>query len=923
MNGKKSNLFSWKKLKHRSNGKLQFADSSSMNSIASDNFRNADPSRSGYVPVDSKAVEATELMALARFYEKLCSNKAHQSSTSLSTTTAGTTTVPGLDTSNFLHVISSHHLNTTANNGNAAENVKHSSGSDSALHIPVFRVAQRRSHGMQDVCLSITPLDENYFDLSKEHTSAVLQTIDTLVATALQLTVTSAFHHDSADTSRPPMVVNSNYEPLFEPTTVTVSNRTSIYSNINNNINNIRINSNDNDISNSNNNNNGSISVIDKSGEISSAVSSNTSLVENSPSQPPTSNISPTSSSNSANFSSTTGVTSSSANISAVRRSILLRSKADPYYTKPKGDLKRVQFTLPPLGSDEDCESNDKYADSCSVALDSSSSSLPLGTDTTARDYRHKAAEYLYDDYDNMQDEKESLKRKSIRTSGGGCIASQLQSTSSKACTFLNPEDIDEVPSTEMSDECYSDEEEDSTIGHSSIASIFSADTQPVGLFCSSISTSTRDVATTACNSVGFQPSECLFLQPQGELTNTSKNTVEKSPSLFIKNTIEGSHKNRKKQHQSKSYVEDRNDHHSQNAAPRVEESTPEGAESDRNKDGRAMTVYYSFDGKERLEEIATEYSLSGEEEDGDEEKGYSSKDDATADGYMTDDTATTATTSGYYSNTVPTEESAISQTCSAQSGSNTAATSTEDDFDTDVGNDDETTKNMTDESRDDSEFTWQASFPSKEFTEENVDGTSTRRATEMEYLDLSNDEAGEDVLDKIARLGVLSPTTKIKPIKLSNSSRGSTEEGAPGTATKQVSTTSSTEKVKTYLNVMIDDCDQPNPTTPNANTKTTPTKSAIGWSILSPKKLLTFGTSPSSMSKAKNYSTSIGSRHNVEWNKPGLDNSGSSPKKSSIRAASTILTSNRKVRSPSPSPRFLIKTVVHSSVGGMKSSYE
>jgi hypothetical protein len=136
-----------------------------------------------------------------------------------------------------------------------------------------------------------------------------------------------------------------------------------------------------------------------------------------------------------------------------------------------------------------------------------------------------------------------------------------------------------------------------------------------------------------------------------------------------------------------------------------------------------------------------------------------------------------------------------------------------------------------------------------------------------------------------MARLGLLSPKT-------------------PGTVTKQVSTTSSTEKVKTNLNVMIDDCDQPNPTTPNDNAKTTPTKSTIGWSILSPKKLLPFGTSPSSMSKTKNYSTAIGNRHSVEWNKPGLDNSCSSPKKSLNRALSTILlTSNRKVQRPSPNP--------------------
>jgi len=61
-----------------------------------------------------------------------------------------------------------------------------------------------------------------------------------------------------------------------------------------------------------------------------------------------------------------------------------------------------------------------------------------------------------------------------------------------------------------------------------------------------------------------------------------------------------------------------------------------------------------------------------------------------------------------------------------------------------------------------------------------------------------------------------------IKPVNLSNSNRGSPEEGTPGTVTKHVSTTSSTEKVKTNLNVMIDDCDQPNPTTPNDNAKTT-----------------------------------------------------------------------------------------------------
>jgi hypothetical protein len=73
-----------------------------------------------------------------------------------------------------------------------------------------------------------------------------------------------------------------------------------------------------------------------------------------------------------------------------------------------------------------------------------------------------------------------------------------------------------------------------------------------------------------------------------------------------------------------------------------------------------------------------------------------------------------------------------------------------------------------------------------------------------------------------------------ITHVNLSNSIRGSPEEGTPGTVTKHVSTTTSTEKVKTNLNVMIDDCDQPNPTTPNDNAKTTLTKSTIGWSIVS-----------------------------------------------------------------------------------------
>jgi hypothetical protein len=140
-----------------------------------------------------------------------------------------------------------------------------------------------------------------------------------------------------------------------------------------------------------------------------------------------------------------------------------------------------------------------------------------------------------------------------------------------------------------MSDECFSDEEEDSSIGQSSTVSIFSIDTQPVGLFCSSISTSTREAAATACNSLGFQPSECSFLQPSGEVLNTSKNTAEKSYSLFNKNMREGSHSNRKKKYQSKSYVEERNDHHSKNAAPKVKESTLEAAGGHTNKNGRAM----------------------------------------------------------------------------------------------------------------------------------------------------------------------------------------------------------------------------------------------------------------------------------------------------------------------------------------------
>jgi hypothetical protein len=182
----------------------------------------------------------------------------------------------------------------------------------------------------------------------------------------------------------------------------------------------------------------------------------------------------------------------------------------------------------------------------------------------------------------------------------------------------------------------------------------------------------------------------------------------------------------------------------------------------------------------------------------------------------------------------------------------------------------------------------------------EEMDDITASGATLMEYSDSSNDVAV--AADKVV-LGVLSPKTTP-----TNSSRGYAVDGK-GAAVAS----SSAARAKTDLRVQVDYNNSQPPTTPRA-TKTTPTKD-YNWGILSPKKLLSF-SSPSS--KAKHYS--LTNNINGEWN-DALDNS--SQRKTYHQTSSTMMSSHRKVRSPSPAPKYLLKTVINSPSSSRRGSNE
>ncbi len=100
MNGKKTTMFSWKRLKHRGGaGKLQDRFSPADSSVDFSSYRSAEMSSTSDCTAVSKPVEAAEIMALARYYDKLCNGS---SSKALQTTTTSITN--GLDT---LHAESS------------------------------------------------------------------------------------------------------------------------------------------------------------------------------------------------------------------------------------------------------------------------------------------------------------------------------------------------------------------------------------------------------------------------------------------------------------------------------------------------------------------------------------------------------------------------------------------------------------------------------------------------------------------------------------------------------------------------------------------------------------------------------------------------------------------------------------------------
>ncbi len=827
-------MFSWKRLKHRSSGKLHDLVSQADSSVDFSSHRSVEMSTSDTAV--SKPVEAAEIMALARYYDKLCSSKASQTTT----TTKGN--IPtGFDTSNYTHVVSScsssTSTTTTTENPSTAAGNNNNNMNDEPKHIPVFRIAQRRTKGLEDVCLPMTPLHEKYYELSEADTSAMLQGIDELVATALQVMLTSA----SLEITRPPFVVNSNYEPVLECTTAA-------------------------NTSSSNNNNNNNNSSID-GGELSLDAQNSLPGIVAPPSLSSPSIIStpPTT----ATTTTTTNVAPSSSNVVGVR-SILLRPNANSSSTKPK-ELRRVQFTLSALGNEEVDESKEKSSDSGSVV-----ESYTAGVKTSTLASENDSNTNSSSSYNNTEEVEEEEEEGDVEEDGdhlpkgssNGCISSPFQSPST-ACSSLFPKDIEDIPSTELSDDGYSDEEEDSTIGQSSTVSIFSVDPHPVGFFCSSISTATRGPKSTACGSLGFQSSPCTWF-PDEDISSASKE-VEKS-SLFNRHMLEDRRRKHLAKNTNESNVEDRNDVHNRHAY-HTEEYTSTAA-GNHPTNNTTMTVYYSMDGGERLEEIGqrtTEYSLSAEEED--------DENDGTVDGYTTEDTATT--TSGYNNNNAETEDS------SEQTG-----TTQEDD-------DDETSKNTTDESRDDSEFTWQASFPSKEFVEE-MDDITASGATLMEYSDSSNDVAVS--ADKVV-LGVLSPKTTP-----TNSSRGYAEHGK-GAAVAN----SSAARAKTDLRVQVDNNNSQPPTTPRA-TKTTPTKD-YNWGILSPKKLLSF-SSPSSKAKHNSLTNNI----HGEWN-DASDNS--SQRKTYHQTSSTMMSSHRKVRSPSPAPKYLLKTVISSPSSSRRGSNE
>jgi len=690
----------------------------------------------------STPVEAAELLALAKHYEKQLLSKHQQQESAI------------FDTSNYIHVLSS--LDDE--------------------HIPVYRLALRRSKGLEDMFLSIVP--DECCQMSEDDSSAMLQSLDEIAASALEILYTCDTVHPvnncvtKAPPPLPPTIVNSLYEPLTERNT------------------------------------NNSTPEVKHRSEDSAAHLQSTLMLPHS---------------------------SSSTNEQAVR-SILLRpnNNADP--KKPK-QLKRVQFTASSL-EHGNVKNNKSSTSECSSTTGSADLNNSAREPPTSNEIETNA---------NLGN-----------TNNIRCVSTPLPS-SYKCSTYLNYKDGTDTH-TELSNDSSGEDDSSITGALSTNGSNLSADpnnserTPAFAPFCS-LPTTIVTTGSGACTVLGVEKQLCALFSENGQQAayiNTARESLPGKASDLMEDRsgtatagvdlkLDGGGDGRR--------------------ATKVLHSVEHGCRDNRCSDTdfefRTEPQRYSLPTAKRnyaseaaaapvsaYNSALVRFSIEGDETFDDVrafDLGASTTNDSSVgtESYTTGTTEDTATATGFAM------ESA-SYSCSSQEEE-----------------DDDATKNTEDESRDDSEFSWNASFPSKEFINETDSSCGT---TIMEYSDSSND---------------VSSGASARMLSLNLIERD---------AVSAVDATSTKVVPSRFLDVGV--VNQP----PTASSKphqivTAATTKDYSWGMLSPKRLLSLNKNhrqPSIRDVVENTTIRPSADTGLDWT-----------------------TSRKLSRSNSPCPKYLTKTIM------------
>ena len=687
------------------------------------------------------AVEAAELLALAKQYEKQLLSKHQQQESTI------------FDASNYIHVLSS--LDDE--------------------NIPVYRLALRRSKGLEDMFLSIVP--DECCQMSEDDSSAMIQSLDEIAASALEVlyTCNTTLHPvnncvTKAPPPLPPTIVNSLYELLTERNT---SNSTP---------------------------------AVKHRPEDSLIHLHSTLMLPHS---------------------------SSSTNEPAVR-SILLRpnNNADP--KKPK-QLKRVQFTASSL----------EYGN----VKNNKSSTSECSSTTGSADLNNSARE------PPTSNENET-NANHANTNNIRCVSTPLPT--SYACpTYLNYKDSTDTH-TELSND--SSGEDDSTItgALSTNGSNLSADpnnserTIAFAPFCS-LPTAIVTTGSGACTVLGVEKQLCALFSENKQQAAYINNARESLPGK----------------------ISDLVENRSSTATAKVDLKLDGGGDGRRATkilypeehggcDNRCSGTEVDFEfadpqryslptaKRKHFSDVAAtpvsaynsslvRFSIEGDE----------TFDDVRA----SDLGASTTNDSSVGSESYTTEDTATATGFAMESASYSCSSQDEDD--------DDATKNTEDESRDDSEFSWNASFPSKEFVNETDSSCGT---TIMEYSDSSNDVSSGasarmlslNLIERDAASAVDATGTKVVPSR--------------------------------FLDVGV--VNQP----PTASSKSdqivaAATTKDYSWGMLSPKRLL-----------------SLNKNHRQPSIRDVVENTTIRP---SADAGLDCKTSRKLSRSNSPCPKYLTKTIM------------